>query len=166
MRLDKYYCLVILPEIIVNLFGIFLTVGYQAAIGTTDASGNVLGFNNPLSLGHLKLMFDLFSFTKILADISLVALAAIIVKVSAVASSLRMNTKSVFLDCAALHSILFTLNALGYVIWIAASGPHFTGESIIEGGLSSVMIEAVWLFTWVPVISLIPFLKHNAESVG
>jgi len=130
----------------VQFAAIFLEAGYWSAVGGAGPAGHVLGFNQPLMPEHIPLMAELFTASKMLPQgdevlrfvvLKIVPILIPLLAFGQIASHPRSRSwhRWVFPQSALFSALVLLFLTFGW-----RQGQRWTGESIVEGELSLVMI--------------------------
>ncbi len=139
-------------EFAVLLGLIMLYVGYRSASGDLDAAGQRLGFNEPLTLDHLRLMAGSLTLDGFLTEeggFLALLVAGLVGLVGRVARASKGAGKDREFPCwKLLHSVIFLAVWAGVLLQAGLGGARWTGETIVEGELCAVLWFLLWLAIW------------------
>lgn len=136
-----------------------LEAGYYATpLGTLDSAGNELGFNNPVTMSHIAIMFSNISLGSAVTGLLgyfLVCLLAHVVGLFVIWSSIGNRGRLIFFGA---QTILFPLGWvplfwMGPILVLGAFFSGFEGETITDGPLNMIFAHVTW---W--MVSLTMFL--------
>lgn len=145
-------------SLLVQLTALALHIGYDGSTGLADSEGNRVGFNNPLTQEHIGMLvrrgfaWDTIRSVKIdpiHASILMAHGLALVMLFSHRASWFLVAVFALTQVIALFWGTLGVLMLLGHL-----SGPAWTGESVVEGPLSTIAANGVWflisciLFVW------------------
>jgi hypothetical protein len=148
----------IVLSLAVQLAALALSTGYWRYQGLADSNGNRVGFNNPLTHEHIGMLvrrgfagdtIRSVEFDPIHASILMAHGLALIVLFSRRTSWFLVGVFALTQIIALFWGALGVLMLLGHL-----RGSAWTGESIVEGPLSTIAASGVWfavscvLFVW------------------
>lgn len=142
----------LIASFLIQIGAICLSAGYQLAQGRVDAAGHVLGFNQPVTQDHFRLMAEALSFSEVLTHEGLVfavfpAVVTLVFGIDALCFSKLRRARLYWGG----QSVVFVV-AVAWLWGRAWAGRQFwTGESIVEGELSDAWIVGIWSLAWLPV---------------
>jgi hypothetical protein len=139
----------ILASLAVQLAVALLEVGHDATpYGTTDAAGRKLGFNDPITFGHLLIMLSNVTFKAFVLAVESYALFGYFLHLGALV--LIWNSKLTHGVCQGFFGaqlLLFPMgwNPLAWLMWIAVLpvGP-IDGEAIQDGPFNAGFATVSW----------------------
>lgn len=130
----------------------FLEAGYYAALGSSDASGRPVGFNDPVHLSHLPLFARSLSVDALWSGFAPWVLVAVL--------SQGLLNRLPFLprSLPRIQGATFLLLEWGGLGWTMLEGHPPRGECVIEGEWSPVMALLLWGAAWIPaVLAVLPW---------
>lgn len=133
-------------SLLVQVTALALSTGYGKSKGAIDSRGNKVGFNEPLTQEHLGMLITRASLVDCYRSLNPVEVAILMAHGLALILLFSRRT-SWFLVAvfAVTQGIALFWGALGVLMLLAhLSGPAWTGESIVEGPLSTIAAGGVW----------------------
>ena len=157
-RFKAAAAMLIVFSLAVQLAALTLSTGYWRYQGLADSNGNRVGFNNPLTHEHLGMLIRRGFAWDTIRSVEVDPIHASILMAHGLALFLLFSRRtSWFLVAVFAFTQVIALfwGALGVLMLLAHfSGPAWTGESIVEGPLSTIAASGVWfvvscaLFAW------------------
>lgn len=157
-RFKATAAMLIVFSLAVQLAALALNTGYWRYQGLADSNGNRVGFNNPLTHEHLGMLIRRGFALDTIRSVEVEPIHASILMAHGLALILLFSrqTRWFLVGVFALTQVIALLwGALGLLMLLAhLSGPAWTGESIVEGPLSTIAASGVWfvvsgvLFVW------------------
>lgn len=164
-RAQVIWTLVILASLAFQWLVAVLGAGYNALAGATDSAGNPIGFNDPITNEHIRMMFARTPITAVFAEAGWYFSLCMVAHLGGLAmiwlSSRRPNRLAAYFG---LQTILFPLGwwplfwLLPYAV-VQSLFQNFDGESIGDGPFNLVWSNVLW---W--AISLIITLRSLAAA--
>lgn len=135
----------------------FLEAGYHAALGSADADGRPVGFNDPVHLSHLPLFARSLSADALWSGFAPWVLAAVL------AQGLLNRIPLLPRRMPRIQGATFLLLEWGGLGWKMLEGHQPRGECVIEGEWSPVMALLIWAAAWIPaVLAVLPWGRLRA----
>lgn len=145
-------------SLLVQMAALALHIGYDGSTGLADSQGNQVGFNNPLTHEHLGMLIRRGFAWDTIRSVDVDPIHASILMAHGLALILLFSRRTSWFLMAvfALTQVIALFwGALGVLMLLGhLRGPSWTGESIVEGPLSSIAASGIWfvvsclLFVW------------------
>ncbi len=132
--------------LLVQLTALALRIGYTHAQGLADSRGRPVGFNEPLTAEHFGLLISRATVSDTLSRIDLAEAAILMAHGLALILLFSRRTRGFLVAVFTLTQVIALFwGAQGMLMLLAhSSGPAWTGESIVEGPLSSIAASGIW----------------------
>ncbi len=142
----------------IQLTALALSAGYWRHPGLADSQGNRVGFNHPLTNEHFGMLVSRGFAWNTLRSVEIDPIHASVLMTHGLALILLFSRRTSWflVGVFALTQVIALIwGALGVLMLLGhLRGPAWTGESIVEGPLSTIAASGVWflisciLFVW------------------
>jgi len=144
---------------------VLLAAGYAGAWGRADALGNPVGFNDPLTLGHLPVMAGALSLRGVLRELNPLVVVPLLATLAAMAMAFGTGIASFFVRASVRQNVAFLVLGAGSLLQDVVDGHRWTGECVNEGELSSGMAVLLWCLAWISALAW-PLIWKSLGRLG